>query len=136
MAPEYGLQGIVSTSGDVYSYGVLLLETFTRKKPTDHLFGEELNLKHWFSKAIQAKSIVSVVDSNLITQEDRQFYARKQCLFSNLRLGLDCLADSPRERTNMREIVTRLKTVKVELLKHIQAKKIISSVGCKSSFGN
>ncbi|KAL2538730.1 LRR receptor-like serine/threonine-protein kinase FLS2 [Forsythia ovata] len=37
MAPEYGTEGIVSTSGDVYSYGVMLLEMYTRKKPTDEI---------------------------------------------------------------------------------------------------
>jgi LRR receptor-like serine/threonine-protein kinase FLS2 len=36
---EYGSRGIVSTSGEVYSYGILLMKTFTRKKPTDDMFG-------------------------------------------------------------------------------------------------
>ncbi|KAG6703362.1 hypothetical protein I3842_07G081100 [Carya illinoinensis] len=37
MAPEYGSEGIISTSGNVYSFGILILETFTRKKPTNSL---------------------------------------------------------------------------------------------------
>ncbi|KAK2984315.1 hypothetical protein RJ640_002693, partial [Escallonia rubra] len=35
---EYGLGGSVSTSCDVYSYEIILMETFTRKKLTDEMF--------------------------------------------------------------------------------------------------
>uniref|UniRef100_M1C672 Serine-threonine protein kinase, plant-type n=1 Tax=Solanum tuberosum TaxID=4113 RepID=M1C672_SOLTU len=32
IAPEYGSEGIVSASGDVYSYGIMLMEILTKKK--------------------------------------------------------------------------------------------------------
>ncbi|XP_047266422.1 probable receptor-like protein kinase At3g17420 isoform X2 [Capsicum annuum] len=47
IAPEYGQDGLVSTKYDVYSYGIMLLETFTRRKPSE--FEEDLSLKHWQS---------------------------------------------------------------------------------------
>ncbi|KAK9229859.1 hypothetical protein WN944_022825 [Citrus x changshan-huyou] len=45
MAPEYGSEGRVSTNGDVYSFGIMLMEIFTRKKPTDEIFSGEMTLK-------------------------------------------------------------------------------------------
>ncbi|PHT82831.1 hypothetical protein T459_11274 [Capsicum annuum] len=35
IAPDYGQDGLVSTKCDVHSYGIMLLETFTRRKPSE-----------------------------------------------------------------------------------------------------
>ncbi|XP_022870740.1 probable LRR receptor-like serine/threonine-protein kinase At3g47570 [Olea europaea var. sylvestris] len=47
MAPEYGSTGILSTMADVYSYGIILMETFTKNKPTDDIFVGDLNMRGW-----------------------------------------------------------------------------------------
>ncbi|KAM3306598.1 hypothetical protein P3S67_013468 [Capsicum chacoense] len=47
---EYGLDGLVSTMCDVYSYGVMLLETFIRRKPNE--FERDLSLKQWVSYSL------------------------------------------------------------------------------------
>ena len=48
---EYGLGSEVSTRGDVYSYGILLLEMITGKRPTDSMFDGGLNLHNYANVA-------------------------------------------------------------------------------------
>ncbi|XP_071925942.1 uncharacterized protein [Coffea arabica] len=64
VAPEYGSEGLVSTRCDVYSYGIVLMEVFTRKKPNDEMFGENLSLKSWILDSLP-NAIVQVIDDQL-----------------------------------------------------------------------
>ncbi|KAM3238984.1 hypothetical protein P3L10_014017 [Capsicum annuum] len=61
---EYGLDGLVSTKCDVYSYGVMLLETFTRRKTNE--FEGDLSLKQWVSCSLP-EAVMDIVDINLVT---------------------------------------------------------------------
>ncbi|KAA8538576.1 hypothetical protein F0562_028230 [Nyssa sinensis] len=115
MAPEYGTEGIISTRGDIYSYGITLMETFVRKKPTDEMFAGEMSLKSWVNEAL-CSSIIEVVDKNLIGREDEHFSAKEQCVSSILVLAMDCSTDSPSKRINMEDTVARLKKIKTNFL--------------------
>ncbi|KAL7242009.1 hypothetical protein ACSBR1_014574 [Camellia fascicularis] len=68
IAPEYGLEGLVSTKCDVYSYGIMLMETFIRIKPTDARFDRGLSLKCWVVDELP-NAIVQVLDANLLRQD-------------------------------------------------------------------
>ncbi|XP_047961816.1 receptor kinase-like protein Xa21 [Salvia hispanica] len=58
-APELGMEGKVSTHGDVYSFGMMLLEMFTGKKPTDDMFDGEMRLKEWLKVGFLEGSCVT-----------------------------------------------------------------------------
>ncbi|XVF24094.1 hypothetical protein REPUB_Repub13aG0097700 [Reevesia pubescens] len=65
--PEYGLGSNVTTYGDVYSYGILLLEMFTGKRPTDEMFKENLNL-HKFVKTALPNRVAEITDPILLQE--------------------------------------------------------------------
>ncbi|XP_047268520.1 LRR receptor-like serine/threonine-protein kinase EFR isoform X2 [Capsicum annuum] len=53
IAPEYGSEGIVSTSGDVYSYGIMLMEVLTKRRTTDEeICNKNLDLRKWITQII------------------------------------------------------------------------------------
>ncbi|KAK9989804.1 hypothetical protein SO802_030043 [Lithocarpus litseifolius] len=118
MAPEYGSQGTISTRGDVYSYGILLMETFTKKSPTDEMFTEEMNLKDWVKQSIPL-SVIEVIDANLLKRDEENFNAKLDCMLSVMQLAMDCSTEAPEERSNMKDVVTILKNIKLKFLKDV-----------------
>jgi len=65
MNAEYGVGGQVTTNGDVYSYGIVLLEMLTRKKPTHDIFVEGMNLQKWVGSYFPNR-LLDVVDLGLL----------------------------------------------------------------------
>ncbi|KAH9722948.1 protein kinase domain-containing protein [Citrus sinensis] len=114
MAPEYGSEGIVSAKCDVYSYGVLLMETFTRKRPTDEMFTGEMSLRRWVKESLPHR-VSEVVDANLV-REEQAFSAKMDCLLSIMDLALDCCMESPDKRMHMTDAAAKLKKIKVKFL--------------------
>ncbi|KAH9778834.1 protein kinase domain-containing protein [Citrus sinensis] len=114
MAPEYASDGIISPKCDVYSYGVLLMETFTRKKPTDEMFTGEMSLKHWIKLSLP-RGLTEVVDASLV-REVQPSYAKMDCLLRIMHLALGCCMDSPEQRMCMTDVVVKLQKIKQTFL--------------------
>ncbi|KAJ0797407.1 putative protein kinase RLK-Pelle-LRR-XII-1 family [Helianthus annuus] len=112
MSPEYGMEGLVSPESDVYSFGILLLETFTRKKPTEEIFCGEINLRSYVLEATQ-RSVFDVVDENLINEH---LYTKEEPLASIFNLAIDCTFDSSSLRINMDETLVRLSKIQKNFL--------------------
>lgn len=64
MAPEYAQTGQASTCGDVYSFGIVLLEMLTGKRPTDSMFDNELNIVNLAERNFPYQ-ILHIIDADL-----------------------------------------------------------------------
>ncbi|PON63024.1 Mitogen-activated protein kinase kinase kinase [Parasponia andersonii] len=127
-APEYGMGEQVSTIGDVYSYGILLLEMFTGRRPTNEIFKDDMNLHNFVKMALMpGGNVVEIVDQSLLQEKmenieevNSQSTSSRgkeiECLTSLLQVGIACSAYSPRDRKNMTEIVLVLFSIRVKYL--------------------
>ncbi|CAL9234496.1 unnamed protein product, partial [Arabidopsis halleri] len=96
-APEYGMGGQPSIRGDVYSFGVLLLEMFTGKRPTNLLFGGNLTIKSYTRSALPVR-VLEIVDKSIIRSGLRIGFPVTECLTLLLEVGLRCCEESPTKR--------------------------------------
>ncbi|KAJ0016839.1 hypothetical protein Pint_11716 [Pistacia integerrima] len=113
---KHGREGKVSREGDVYSYGIMLMETFTRKKPTDEIFTEDMSLRSWVGESL-CSTLMQVLDTNLLRRDDEHFSTKEECVSSILSLAMECTRESPAERMSIKEVATRLIKIRVEFAK-------------------
>ncbi|CAL5393953.1 unnamed protein product [Camellia sinensis] len=113
IAPEFGLEGLISTTCDVHSYGILLMETFTSVKPIGEMFFEDMTMTRWIRESLP-NAISHVIDANLLKPEEEHLTTVVlQCVSSIVELALSCSAESSEERMNMKDVLAILKKVKL-----------------------
>ncbi|XP_052109567.1 probable LRR receptor-like serine/threonine-protein kinase At3g47570 isoform X2 [Arachis duranensis] len=113
--PEYGMSCEVSMQGDVYSFGILVLEMVTGRRPMEEMFKDDNNL-HNYVKMAYSHNLLEIMDSTLLPKQTgkEEKYTKKltMCVFSLIRIGLACSVESPNERMNMADVTRELNLTK------------------------
>ena len=128
--------GQVSTLGDIYSYGILLLEMFIGKRPIDEMFKDGLSI-HKFVAMASPEHVMDIVDPSMFFEDDeedandeieeRQIIEEdphvnvssriKECLISVFQIGLLCSKISPDERIPTNVVVNEMNAIRDKFLK-------------------
>ena len=116
--------GKASRKSDVFSFGIMLLEVFTGKKPTDTMFVGELSLRRWVHQAFPSR-INHILDGNVQKDDEivHGFHHTSNpsevspsilhsTLTSVFELGMLCTSELPDERITMTDVVAKLKKIK------------------------
>ncbi|PRQ34919.1 putative protein kinase RLK-Pelle-LRR-Xb-1 family [Rosa chinensis] len=108
--PEYYQSFRCTTKGDVYSYGVILLELLSGKRPIDpSAFGDDNNLVGWAKQLQREKRWNEILDTELMTQNSGEAE-----LYQYLKIAFECLDDRPFRRPTMIQVMAMFKELQVD----------------------
>ncbi|CAL1374737.1 unnamed protein product [Linum trigynum] len=132
VAPEYGLGRSVSPEGDIYSYGILLLEMVTGKKPTDEMFIAGFSL-HNYCKMALPDDIQGISDPSLFEESYEERHMKEYrlgCLVSLVQVGVKCSAELPGDRMKVADVVIELGGIKARIASSKPRSKSYKSMFC------
>lgn len=93
---------------DTYSFGVVLIELVTGKRPLEPEFGESVDIVEWIrTKIRENRPMEEVLDNNI----GNCSHVQEEMLMV-LRIGLLCTTKLPRDRPSMRDVITMLREAK------------------------
>jgi serine/threonine protein kinase len=108
VAPEYSSTMVASCKGDVYGFGVVLLELVTGQKPlevTNAGEGYKGNLVDWVSHLLITGGSKDAIDKALSGK------GHEDEIMQFMRVACNCVASRPKDRPSMYEVYESLKSM-------------------------
>lgn len=107
LAPEYAMWGKASESCDVYSFGILLLELLSGKKPIEKLGpGVKRTIVEWAGPLVLEGNLMKLVDPKL-----KEKYEEQE-LKGLVHVATRCAQNAPEDRPTMLEVVEMLNDIR------------------------
>ncbi|KAJ9152519.1 hypothetical protein P3X46_026079 [Hevea brasiliensis] len=106
VAPEYSSTMVASLKGDVYGFGVVLLELVTGQKPLDVSTAEEGfkgNLVDWVNNLVSSGRMKDAIDKTLCGK------GHDEEILQFLKIALNCVVARPKDRWSMYRVYQSLK---------------------------
>ncbi|CAL4987500.1 unnamed protein product [Urochloa decumbens] len=118
IAPEYGTGCRVSVEGDIYSFGIILLEMITGKRPTHEMFKDSISLQSFVELSLPQK-INEILEPSLIAYHegkdiDQVAVGIQSCAMQLANLGLKCSKMSPKGRPTTEDVYAEIMAIKEE----------------------
>ncbi|MCO5589331.1 hypothetical protein L7F22_043297 [Adiantum nelumboides] len=104
---EYACSSNPTTKGDVFSYGIILMELVTGKRPTSTELWEGMTIQAWAAQRV-LQNLQNVIDSNLLRTTEHLDEESKKEIYEQIeiviQMGLKCACESPYERLSMKQV--------------------------------
>ncbi|KAK8466282.1 hypothetical protein PHAVU_008G050700 [Phaseolus vulgaris] len=108
VAPEYAKTLVATPKGDIYSFGIVLLELVTGERATHVAKAPETfkgNLVEWISQQSSNAKLHDVIEESLVGN------GVDQELFQFLKVACNCVSEMPKERPTMFEVYQLLRAI-------------------------
>ncbi|XBH81391.1 hypothetical protein VPH35_106965 [Triticum aestivum] len=136
VAPEYGEGGQVSSCGDVYSFGIVILELFTGMAPTHDMFRDGLTLQKHAENAFPGM-LMQIVDPVLLATYVSNANSLQggintvehgnNAIPSVMKVALSCSKHAPTERMCIKDAATAIHRIRDEYTKVIQNEGVVNA---------
>ncbi|CAN4078775.1 unnamed protein product [Withania somnifera] len=109
ISPEVALTGETTRESDTYSFGIVLLELLTGKRPL--MFTQDEDIVKWVKRQLQRGQISELLEPGLLELDPESSEWEEFLL--GIKVGLLCTAPDPIDRPTMADIVFMLEGCRV-----------------------